>query len=78
MARLKRKSNNPAGRPPSVGGDKAAVRVTITLPESLRIEVDAAAAREGIKASEWWRRAAYTELGVAAGLTPRLEPAGVE
>jgi hypothetical protein len=62
MARRKRKSNNPAGRPVTVGGDSAAVVVPVRLPESMRDEVDAAAARLGIERSAWLRMAVMAAL----------------
>lgn len=65
MSRKKRKSNNPAGRPPSVGGDSAAVVVPVRLPVALRDAVDSAAASARITRSDWLR------LAVEAALSPR-------
>lgn len=43
-------------------GTSDAVKVSFRCPEALRAAVEAAAQREGIDASEWWRRAASERL----------------
>lgn len=58
----KRKSNNPAGRPVSIGGDSAAVVVPVRMPVTLRDAVDAAASGVGVSRSDWLRLAVETAL----------------
>jgi hypothetical protein len=56
----KRKSNNPKGRP-STGLSEA--RQLVVGPAALFAAIKTAAQREGVSASEWWRRAARARLG---------------
>lgn len=62
MSRRKR-SNNPDGRPSSgLGEAQVLVRLTLELDAAVR----AAAAREGLGLTEWWRRAAQQRLDTPA------------
>jgi hypothetical protein len=58
----KRKSNNPAGRPVTVGGDTAAVVMPVRMPATLVARIDAAADSSGITRSQWLRIAALAQL----------------
>lgn len=58
----KRKSNNPAGRPVTVGGTEAVRVLSVTFPRTLREQVEASATGQGISVSEWMRRAARSGL----------------
>lgn len=60
----KRKSRNPAGRPVSVGGESAAVVLSVRIPAALRERAQLSAEAQGLTASEWWRRAAEACLSV--------------
>lgn len=71
MARKKRRSNNPAGRPVTVGG--ATYLLTLT-PELLQAARESARLQD-ITLAEWWRNAAWRELGAAIS---RPDPAFVE
>ncbi len=46
----------PAAQPPA-GGDDAAARITLRLPEGLKATVEAAATREGVSVNTWIVRA---------------------
>lgn len=58
----RRKSNNPAGRPPSIGGDSAAVVVPVRMPVALRDAVDSAAEAASVTRSDWMRAAVEAAL----------------
>jgi hypothetical protein len=62
VSRRKRKSNNPAGRPVTVGGESAAVVMPVRMPSSLVARIDAAADSAGITRSQWLRIAAMSQL----------------
>lgn len=62
VSRRKRKSNNPAGRPVTVGGDSAAVVVPVRMPVTLRDAVDAAASSARVSRSDWLRAAVMLGL----------------
>lgn len=78
MSRRKRKSNNPAGRPVTVGGDSAAVVVPVRLPVALRDAVDAAAAGASVSRSEWLRLAVEAALGRSVTFGGLVDPSFVE
>jgi hypothetical protein len=59
MAKRKRKSNNPNGRP-SHGIDE--VRLLVPMPESLAERATERAADEGISRAEWIRKAMLARL----------------
>lgn len=58
----------PAGE--AEGDDSATSRTTLRLPESLKLQVEAAAAREGLSVNSWLVRA------VSAALAGQHRPAG--
>lgn len=60
--RRDRRHDNP-GRPVSVGGDTAAVNLTLRVPETLRDDAARAAGAAGVSPSQWWRLAALAALG---------------
>lgn len=60
--RKKRKSNNPAGRPR--GPDSGAAYLIKLSPALLQSARDSAG-QQGISLAEWWRNAAWRELGAA-------------
>lgn len=62
VRRTKRKSNNPAGRPVTVGGESAAVVVPVRLPVALVERVTAAAESSGVTRSQWVRDAVAERL----------------
>lgn len=59
MARRKRKSNNPDGRP-SQGLSET--RVLVPMPEQLADDATTAAEAEGVSRAEWIRRAMAQRL----------------
>jgi hypothetical protein len=63
MAKRKRKSNNPDGRP-SHGIDET--RVLVPMPESLATDATSAAEAEGVSRAEWIRRAMQVRMLVGA------------
>jgi len=64
MARRKRKSNNPEGRPVTVD---ARASFLLRLPPMLLKKTRAAARAEGISLSAWWRDAALRALAKKGG-----------
>jgi hypothetical protein len=50
---------------PSFPGDDTSARITLRLPEGLKVQVEAAAAREGVSTNAWIVRA------LARALEPR-------
>ena len=60
-----------AGRPPPAD-EPSAARLTLRLPERLKTEIEAAAAREGVSVNTWLVRA----LGGAVGHATRLSKPG--
>lgn len=72
----KRKSNNPAGRPVTVGGDSAAVVLPVRMPAALVERIDTAAELAGITRSQWLRIAVHAQLESQATLV--VDPTLVE
>lgn len=60
MARRRRRSNNPDGRP-SQGLSET--RVLVPMPEQLATDATTAAEAEGVSRAEWIRRAMAQRLG---------------
>jgi hypothetical protein len=59
-----------AAAPPPPADEPSAARLTLRLPERLKAEVEAAAAREGVSVNTWLVRA----LGRAVGERPQRSP----
>lgn len=59
MAKRKRRSNNPDGRPSQGLGEASHL---VRLPAELDAAVRADAERRGVKLAEWWRQAAQAAV----------------
>ena len=57
---------------PSAAEDDASARITLRLPERLKADAEAAAAREGVSTNAWLVRAVSAALGPAPGGGHRL------
>ena len=76
--RRKRKSNNPVGRPVTVGGEQAVVPMSLSMPVALVERTDAAAELAGLTRSQWWRLAAMAALGRSVSFGGAVDPSLVE
>ena len=53
-----------APAPPVAGDDDASARITLRMPERLKADAEAAAAREGVSTNAWLVRAVSSALAV--------------
>jgi hypothetical protein len=66
----------PTARVPAPEGDEGPTsRITFRLPEALKLQVEQAAARDGLSVNAWLVRAAYAAVGTQQPVAPRRGPA---
>ncbi|MER7016282.1 hypothetical protein ABT324_33040 [Saccharopolyspora sp. NPDC000359] len=62
--------------PPADGDEGAMTRINLRLPENLKVQIEAAAQREGLSANAWLVRAATTALEPGRRTTRRSARSG--